>query len=127
MATRSNLRMMMPVAGLVLLVAGALGLTACVRLLSTLIDQGGDRGLWFDYGLVAIALIAVVLAGASLIWSWLTDKQRDVIPGPALYLLGVSIVMLSSQVVILGGYLIGLAGVLVGIGIMVLEYRSDWL
>lgn len=127
MANPAIIRFLMPLAGLALIIAASLGLFACFTLLSMLDVQQSGRAIWINYGLVAIALLAALFAGLSLLWAWMTDRQRDVVPGPALYLFGIAVMMLGSEALIMGGYLAGFAGIVIGFAIIVLEYRSDWL
>lgn len=127
MVTTAAKRLWMPMLGIAAMTVSVAGLSAWLRVLKR--AGGGDPGLrlWVDYGLVAVALIALLLAGIGLFWSWANRRQRDVIPGPALYLLGFSILMLGSETLLLGGQLAGVAGIVAGLLIIVVEYRSDLL
>lgn len=120
-------RALLPIFGLLLCGAAVVGLVSFTALLIYISD--GDIGvrIWLDYGLVGLCLVCVLIAGISMVWSWFSDRERDVIPGPTLYLLGLFVVMIGVQVMLLGELLFGIAGIAVGAVIMYAEYRSDTL
>ena len=125
--TRTLRRALMPVCGLLLVGAAVIGLVSFVALLAYISDGRPGARIWLDYGLVGLSLVCVLIAGVSLVWSWFTDRERDVIPGPTLYLLGLFLVMIGVQVMLLGEPLIGLVGLAIGAAIMFAAYRSDTL
>ena len=125
--TRTLRRALMPVCGLLLVGAAVIGLVSFVALLAYISDGRPGARIWLDYGLVGLSLVCVLIAGVSLVWSWFTDRERDVIPGPTLYLLGLFLVMIGVQVMLLGEPLIGLFGLAIGAAIMFAAYRSDTL
>lgn len=121
------MRVLMPVLGVLLSVAAAFGLVSFVSLLLYVGDGQFVLPILLDFGLVALCLICVLVAGLSLIWSSFSGRSRDLIPGATLYLLGLFLLMLGVQAMLVPGGLIGIVAVVIGALIIIAEYRLDVL
>lgn len=118
----------MPIGGGALLLVAGIGLAGFFKLVGTVSSgAGAGSALWFDYVLIGVALAALAFAGCSVIFSWLSGRTHNIVPGPALYLLGLAMATFGAEAAILGDLTVGLGLLLLGLAIVWLEYRSDWL
>lgn len=128
MSEQSQWRFLMPIVGGAFLIAAGVGLTGFFKLVASVSQgAGAGPGLWLDYVLIGVALAALAFAGCSILVSWLRGRRHNVVPGPALYLLGLAMAILGGEAAILGDMPVGLALLLAGLAIIWAEYRSDWL
>ncbi|MEM7610779.1 MAG: hypothetical protein AAF270_03825 [Pseudomonadota bacterium] len=126
-ATRSFRATLLPLLGVVLACASALGLFAFASIMLFIADANVSTQVWLDYGLLLLSLVCALVAGISMIWSWIKDRQRDVVPGPTLYLLGLFILALSLQALLTSVGWLPVLGVVAGLAVIAFEYRSEWL
>ena len=118
----------MPIVGGTFLVAAGVGLAGFFKLVASVSQSAGaGPGFWLDYVLIGVALAALAFAGCSIFVSWMRGRTRNVVPGPALYLLGLATAILGGEAAILGDWPVGLGLLIAGLAIIWAEYRSDWL
>ena len=126
-ATRAFRATLLSLLGVVLACASALGLFAFASIMLFIADANVSTQVWLDYGLLLLSLVCALVAGISMIWSWIKDRQRDVVPGPTLYLLGLFILALSLQALLTSVGWLPVLGVVAGLAVIAFEYRSEWL
>lgn len=115
--------------GVVLVTAGTASIAALLHILRATDPDSRITvsGPLLDYILIGLILGAFVVAGASMIWSAVRARRRDLVPGPTLYILGTALVMLGMEQVVLGTWINGVVLIAIGAAIGILEYRSDVL
>ncbi|MEL7310979.1 MAG: hypothetical protein AAFN07_05690 [Pseudomonadota bacterium] len=113
--------------GLVLALVAGYGLWSYIQLVAFVIDAAGSGSLSLDYLPLGLAIGCTLVAGLSLLVSAINGRSRNLVPGPTLYLLGLSIAVVAIQVWLTTGDPISLLGLLVGAVLIVLEYRLDVL
>lgn len=123
-------RAAMGIAGVVVSVSGGIGGFANLRLLAVDLSST-DQGLGALLTPIAIYHAAWLLffagllaAGISLMVSTVKGRREDIIPGPSLYVMGVSLVIAGMVQLLFGRPELAAATALAGIVLMVVEYRS---
>ncbi|MEM7082447.1 MAG: hypothetical protein AAF465_06905 [Pseudomonadota bacterium] len=122
------LRLSLSATGLVFLSGGAALLWVVFRLLSDSLPaleiSTHDRVFWALCGVVALCLVMVAI---NFLVAAARRQTHNIVPGPTLYLLGVTLVILGLFMALSGAWLATLALVASGVGCMRLEYRSDFI
>lgn len=125
--TQSVQRPLVGLSGLVLTGAGLYGLWVFGKLVGFIVSATDSAELGWDYVPLGLALICVVAAGLSLCWSAWHGRDRDLIPGPTLYLLGLFLIVLAVQAWMVSGSALYLTLIIAGLGLIVMEYQLDVL
>ncbi len=115
--------------GLLLTAAGGFTLFSAIRVLAGW--TGLDSAVMFSnrdalYVLVwAIFAASLVGAGLSLVHASVIARRHNLVPGPTLYIAGVSAVVIGLFLIAGGALLPAAVAVVVGAALMAAEYGSD--
>ena len=85
---------------------------------------GHDQLFWALCAIVALCLLMLGVNFVSAAWR---RRSHNIVPGPTLYLLGVTLVILGMFMAIGGAWLAAFILILAGIASMRLEYRSEFI
>ncbi len=129
----AGLRAAAAATGLVLTVAGGLTLAGAMRSFASLFggwDALGIQDIFSNrdraYLLVwAIFAASIVGTGFSLLHACLVARRHNLVPGPTLYVAGVSAVAIGFFLVAGGALLPAAAAVAIGAALMAAEYGSE--
>ena len=113
--------------GIAVTVTAGYALWVYARLVVFVTDAAGSDSLSLDYLPLGLAIVCALVAGLSLFLSALQGRQRNLIPGPTLYLLGLFLCVVAVQVGLTTSTPLALVGVRAGLGLIVREYRLDVL
>lgn len=124
----TGLGLLMAAAGILFTGGGAVLLYVVARLLSAGLESfefsGHDQLFWALCGVVALCLLMLGVNFVSAAWR---RRSHNIVPGPTLYLLGVTLVILAMFMAVGGAWPAAFALALAGIASMRLEYRSEFI
>ncbi|MFK8028858.1 MAG: hypothetical protein AB8G18_01345 [Gammaproteobacteria bacterium] len=123
----AGLRLTMLLAGALFAGGGGVLALAVWRLLAGETSyeiSGHDKLFWALCGVVALCLLLLAINFLSAAWS---RRAHNVVPGPTLYLLGVTLVILGMFVATSGALPAALVLGFAGFATMYLEYRSEFI
>ncbi len=116
-------------AGVVASVAGGIGGFANLRLLAADFSTGqGLGGLFTPIGIYHAAwflfFAGLLAVGISLMVSAVKGRREDIVPGPSLYVMGVSLIIAGMVQLLFGRLELAAATAVAGALLMIVEYRS---
>ncbi len=124
----AGLGLIMAATGILFIGGGAVLLYVVARLLSPGLESfeisAHDQLFWVLCGVVALCLLMLGVNFSSAAWR---RRSHNIVPGPTLYLLGVTLVILGMFMAVGGAWLAAFTLALAGIASMRLEYRSDFI
>lgn len=124
----TGLRLIMAGTGMLFIGGSVVLLYAVARLLTSGLESfemsGHDQLFWVLCGVVALCLLMLGVNFVSAAWR---RRSHNIVPGPTLYLLGVTLVILGMFMAVGGAWLSALALIIAGTGCMRLEYRSEFI
>ncbi len=86
--------------------------------------SGHDRLFWALCGVVALCLFMLGINFLSASWR---SRTHNIVPGPTLYLLGVTLVIIAMFMAISSAWFTSFALGVSGLACMRLEYRSEFI
>ena len=120
--------LLMYAAGALFLCGGATLLYVVGRLLfpgqSPIEISGHDQLFWLLCGVVGLC---VIMLGVNFLGAAWRRQSHNIVPGPTLYLLGVTLVILGMFMAVSGAWISAGVLALAGIACMRLEYRSEFI
>ncbi len=123
-----GLGLLLGLAGLLFIGSGAVLLYGVSRLLvpgAAPFDVSAHDQLFAVLcGVIALCLL---MLGANFLSAAWRRSTHNIVPGPTLYLLGVTLVILAMFMAVGGAWLAAVVLGLAGIGTMRLEYRSEFI
>jgi len=125
-ATRAGMTLL----GVLLAALGAVGIWLLAKLLIFQADQGPD---WFGRhdlvvaGLLGVIALCLFMVGVNLLMAARHGRRHNVVPGPTLYLFGVTMVILGMFQLAAGAMLIAIALTALGAVAMWLEVQFEFI
>lgn len=125
----TGLRVAAGLSGAVFLSLGAILLISALGVLPGLIQ--GELGAWYTrrdtvYVVVwAVFAVSLIAAGAALLYSMWRARRSNLVPGPALYVAGASLMIIAFFLVAGGTLLPALLAATLGGALLIAEYASE--
>lgn len=115
--------------GLIALISSLVGLYFLVKVMFVTSDlnviNDSSTGI-FIFCVLAIFFVSLLLTGLSLMYSGLTRKRYDVVPGLSLYVVGISLSVLGLYAIINSPFVLyGAIALIVGLALVYVEWASE--
>lgn len=128
---KAPLRLLLVGAGALIAILGVLGVISTVRFFlhgpdDLLGSSITSRDMIF-MGLLGVVALCFIATGLSLLLAAIRRKSHNVVPGPTIYVLGVSLVATAMLFFSVAAYLPGALLAVAGLYAMWIEYRSAFI